>query len=308
MKKVLVCALAVFFLLASCSTAFAAEVTTTTTYVAGDSSKMTVTTIVTGATEGKMYTFLATNGEKNAENVVAADQKTVGTDGNLEFTYTGNTTDFISLSAFSGNNENNNMSSESGLARSVTVKFEGAELEDVELILPGLGTTVPFNVDIPYNKKIASVTWNDGEIKNLGYSNGQISNDFPDDATLTVTLENATENKVDADPAFGKIFWRKSGNEVLTVFAKITSLVPGTEFGIELSTDGGETWPEDYRFAAKEGAGTDGSFAVQLINQTAGNRMENAEFAGKTVKARVYYGDDVTEAFDVEDTSSPIED
>lgn len=304
MKKVLVCALAVFFLMASCSTAFAAATTTTTTaYVSGNPDEMTVTTTVEGAAEGSMYTFLVTDDVKSDNdktNVVAADQQTIDTDGTAEFTYTGKTTAVTSLVAYSGNNVTASLTTDNTLTRTVTIAYEGATLDNTTLILPAYvsnETTIPFTAFVPYNKKITSVKVGGTD---LGYANGSIKDsDFADDATLTVTLEDATESSIDTDTIVGRTFWRQNGDEVLTVFAKIKSLIPDTEFGIELQIDNG-AWT---KYVAK-GCGSDGSFAVQLINKVADGLADNADFYNKSVKARVYYGGVFTEAITVEQAGS----
>ncbi len=283
MKKVLVCALAVFFLMASCSTAFAATTTTTTTYSNGDNTKMTVTTTVAGATEGALYSFLVTDGEKSTDNVIVADQKTAGLNGSLSFSYTGKTSDVVGFRAYSGNNENAELT-DSDVTRVVTVTYAGDEAEDIEnFILPAFGTAgtpIPFEVFVPFDKVIESVTV-DGE--NIWSEGSLLDADFADGATLTVTLADATSNEIVPDVAKGKTFWRSNGTEVLTVFAKVNSLIPGAKFGVVIFVNG-EQLGGTYEAV---NYGNDGSFAIQLINENAANEWDFTD--KESVTAQVYY-------------------
>jgi len=291
MKKVLVCALAVFFLMASCSTAFAATITTSTAY-ATNSDEITVTTIVDGAASTDMISFLAYKGEtKNKDDLVYADQQTGAT---TTFRYNAKaneiaTTD-IQLGTTSATAFDPAIVSLDGEIRNVNVTLNGETKATV--ILPeevNGSTTFVVNLTLASNQTFASAKVGDTTLT-AEYSNGKLTiNDdvsITNNCTIAVTATEAVVERTITGIESARFVAKYAseyiaeGNEVLTVFAKIT-YNSGDKYGVKIGTS--EATAVAYE---AKGIGSDGEFAIQLVNE-----KEEKELTEGTWYAWVYITD-----------------
>ena len=280
MKKVLVCALAVLFLMASCTTVFAAT-QTTTTYAEGDTldaNNMVVTTVVTEVANGTMISFLA----KNGEDYVYADQQT-SNGGETVFTYAGPKESISSVEVLSGSNAQDavlyeQLLSEEGYVRVINVEVNDHEDANTVLYLPEYkaGTNYTFELEVDADLEFGSATLNDTDTAIAMTQHGNVftftdSEEFTNGATFNMNLHTVVDVSISAVTTGSFV---ASDAEKLTVFAKVTA-PENCEYGVILSnTTNSEsdltyssTTPGVKTYAAL-GKGADGSFAIQLVNQT----------------------------------------
>jgi len=246
MKKVLVCALAVFFLMASCSTAFAATFSTSTTY-ATNADEFTVTTNVIDATSGDMISFLAYNGDtKNTENLVYADQIKL-TGSTTTFSYTAKKDQITSTNILLGTTStafDPNTASLDDEVRKVNVKLNGVAKATV--ILPEVAdASSTFTVELPLANNLGEPSAKVGTTDlTTVYSDGTLT--IHDNAVITngceiaITAEVLEEVARDITGIESARFVAKQasenideGDEVLTVFAKIT-YNDGDKYGVRI--------------------------------------------------------------------------
>lgn len=300
MKKVLVCALAVLFLMASCTTVFAANIVTTTTYDEGatlDANNMVVTTVVTEVANGTMISFLA----KNGEDYVYADQYT--SDGNTPtvFTYQGPKESISSVEVLSGSNAPGaglyeQPLSEEGYVRVINVVVNDHEDANTVLYLPTYeeGTTYTFGLEVDADLEFGSATLNDTDTAIAMTQHGNVftftdSEEFTNGATFNMNLHTVVDVSISAVTTGSFV---ANDVEKLTVFAKVTA-PENCEYGVILSnTTNSEsdltyssTTPGVKTYAAL-GKGADGSFAIQLVNQTGVLELTEGDWV-----ARVYVED-----------------
>ncbi len=307
MKKVLVCALAVLFLMASCTTVFAAGIQTTTTYANGlDDDDMVVTTVVTDVAEDTMISFLAENGEGE---YVYADQQTSDGDETV-FEYKGPKESISSVKVLSGSNAQDDaelyelLLSEEGYVRKIEVVVDGYENADTTLYLPTYKaeTTYTFELAIEADLEFDSATLNASYTTiNMNQSENLFtffdSEDFKDGDIFNMTFKTVDDISI-TDVTTGS-FATVEG-DTLTVFAKVTA--PTNDYGIivyQVDDEDGRleedeladlentlVYGGDCKTYAALGKGADGSFAIQLVNKT--GELELTE--GRWV-ARVYVAD-----------------
>ncbi len=307
MKKVLVCALAALFLMATCLTAFA-EPVTTTAYV---NNKLVVTTTVTDATDGDMLTYLAYEGDAAAapasdDDIVYIDQQTFVEGETTTFSYTTDKDAWVGTVVKSGSSAADVETYVTTLeGRKITVVFAGADDGSEEIFLPLTGaasivteltTGNNWTVDAAYTDYVSENTEGKFVITDADAS-------LADGTTITIT----TEVPYTFDPAVtlgkGKSFVTKDAEdndvEKLTVFGEVKTDVAspsGNWGGILITKDPSSATEDNFKigaanvtaYAAKARAGEANvyTFAVQLVN------YGNLELTTAPLWARVYSVDD----------------
>lgn len=309
MKKVLVCALAALFLMASCLTAFAAEMpsyVTTTSYVTEDGvTSLNVETIVTGAAADTMLTYLAyTGAAATDETVVFIDQKTADGSNSVEFSYTTAKENLTGVTVKFGTSDDSvagypKTEPEADRTRVINVTVVGGESAAITLPTE-VGTSVnatTIAVGTGYTVKTAVI--GETDVANLididsGYVKVTDDDALVNGSTITITLEAPyTFNPIVEATNSGHFTGYEGGEPVekMTVFGKATSdfdemeenfdwggmLLSSNSEGLEYGAEGVQIYPAKYR-------GEDGSFAVQLVNKDAANM----ELTTQTWYARVY--------------------
>lgn len=200
MKKVLVCALAALFLMASCVNAFAAATyTTTTTYITDDSGeKLKVTTNVTDVDEGTMVTYLAykeaTPGEGPTDsNIKFIDQKTADSTG-VKFEYTTAKDNLTGVTVKSGSNATDQTGmpyteDESNRVRTITVTC-GDDSDTITLPTATTASVITTKIAVKENYTLETATFTatgseaPTDIKSsIGYTGSYIT--ITDSAALT---------------------------------------------------------------------------------------------------------------------------
>lgn len=320
MKKVLVCALAALFLMASCLTAFAEDTpnyVTTTTYVTdAEGEKLQVETNVTSATNGDMLTYLAykeatLNEGPNDSNIKYIDQQTV-VNNSARFTYTtakeNLTGVIVKFGTSSESNPYTRTEAESERTREVTVVLGS---DDFVQPLPTETTTGIYTTDLPVptGYTVESATLANGEnVKSLIDVSGSTIKFEDDDAlddgsVITVTLAapdlgtaEIVENTVKQGHFNG--YEASKPVEKMTVFGQITSdASDDSDWGGIILTDDSTLTTETFILGANGVTpyrayhkNSDGQFAVQLVNKSTGEETDDSwkELTTKTWYARVY--------------------
>lgn len=255
MKKVLVCALAALFLMASCVNAFAATYTTTTTYVTeGEgneaTTKLKVETNVGGVDEGTMVTYLAYklgDGDEGPtdDNIKFIDQQTADSTGSVNFEYTTDVGNLTGMTVKSGSD-----------AAEQTVAHEEAEADRVRTITVTCGdggdtlklptevtnSAVSTNIDTKADYEVTEATFTastDGatavDIKSsIDYSGDKIaitdSSSIGSNGAIVITLKAPATATV-KDVATGQYSGYSGGDAAhkMTMFAKADSNVASKE-------------------------------------------------------------------------------
>lgn len=252
MKKVLVCALAVLFLMASCVNAFAAATyTTTTTYVTeGDTTKLKVETNVTDVTEGTMVTYLAykeeTTGEgPTDENIKFIDQQTAGSAGSVKFEYTTEMGNLTGMTVKSGSDaaDQTDAYEEDEADRVRTIKVTcGDDSDTLKLPTDVTNSAVSTDIDTKTNYTVETATFTasaDGAtavdiMSSIDYSGGKIaitdSSTIGSNGTITIALKAPATATVE-DVAKGQYSGYSDGKAAhkMTMFAKAGSNVASKE-------------------------------------------------------------------------------
>ncbi|MBQ6999159.1 MAG: hypothetical protein IJN62_05165 [Clostridia bacterium] len=306
MKKVLVCALAALFLMATCLTAFA-EPVTTTAYV---DDKLVVTTTVTDATNGDMLTYLAYEGDAAAapasdDDIVYIDQQTFVEGKTTTFSYTTDKDAWVGTVVKSGSSAADVETYVTTLeGRNITVTVnDGDTVTTKNYTLPSqnAGTYV---TDIAVaNVEIDTVTVNDAVASEVAdVQNGKIvivDNGLADDAVIVITMKVPDTFDPAVSLGKGKSFVTKDAEdkdvEKLTVFGEVKTDVAeasGNWGGILITKVADSATEDNFKigaanvtdYAAKARAGEANvyTFAVQLVNYGA------LELTTAPLWARVY--------------------
>ncbi len=295
MKKVLVCALAALFLMATCLTAFAVDYTTTTSYTTD--GQLTVTTNVTSAADNEMITYLAYKGTGDApekdDDIIYIDQKTWnGTE--LTFEYTTDKANLTGVKVKSGSSTAATATDMELGARKITVKAEGQD--DYVFYLPEtVGTHIETTtITVPEGYSLADAAY----VEDVNGTVTITDNDaLINNTEITVEfVQNEVVNDPTVDVGYGNSFTTTEGEttkDILTVLAKVstntTASADNDVCGIILTTDKAaieDTTNIDtdkaiaYKAVDKN---SNGYFAVQLVN-TSGT----IELSNSTYYARVY--------------------
>lgn len=317
MKKVLVCALAALFLMASCLTAFASTPTyvTTTTYVMTDAGeKLQVNTNVSGADEGTMLTYLAYTGvEANDNSIVYIDQQTADSNKTASFGYTTAKGNLTGVTVKYGSSVSDTATDGNYNVRTVTVSYR--EVPAVTLTLPteasetvttGIKTGITVNeyeswsatIDgVADTNSIATVDEATGEI--IIYDNKALS----DGAAIVVeTVDPIVIPVPEPDTGLvetGSFTGYESGEPVekMTMFGYATGatlednwggIIVGTDYNAVDEYEIGDDVEgvNEYRALYKN---SEGAFAVQLVNKSG-----NSEFIkdGTTWYGKIYVGNE----------------
>lgn len=303
MKKVLVCALAALFLMATCLTAFATVSYETTTAYNSDGN-IEVTTQATSDTNGEMVTYLAYTGDSaTEESIVYIDQQTYYGEA-LTFSYVMDDEKLSTVTVKSGSSSANTATDMELGARKITVKAENQD--DYVFYLPEtVGTHAETTkITVPEGYSLANDT--PAYVRNV---EGTVT--ITDNAELINNTEITVTFKINAVPdapvvieegSYGNSFTRYDENnepkeEVLAVLGIVTTdATPAADVnacGIVLSLDldaisadeitvDGEEIVE-YKAFAKNSAGY---FAIQLVNQNMD--AEHIGLAQNDYYARVY--------------------
>lgn len=290
MKKVLVCALAALFLMATCLTAFAVDYTTTTTY--NTNGALEIKTTVSGAVAGDMYTYLAyTDAEPTDETIIYIDQQTAAEGTPLTFSFSSSNADTIeklkSVTVKSGSS-----------AADATTVDESADLKDayrevtVEVAYPDKDAVTDtvylaeeYAVGNGERVELTDIIIEEGYSWNSATLNANI---IIDDATRKVSVKDSagleagtititlTKDVVIPVPSVdtsvttgGRYVGFHGGQkaEKLTVFGQISNIPEGKEFGIILHDDNsGEGYKTSTRKYPAKHKNDLGQFAVQLVN------------------------------------------
>ncbi len=311
MKKVLVCALAALFLMASCLTAFAAPTgyeTTTAYETVGGVEMLKVTTTVTGAAANEMLTYLAYEGEAAAtaiddDDIVYIDQKSAVAGTPTVFTYYAAKTaaNLTGVTVKSGTSDPAVIDPEviDLPGRTITVKLEGQTDYIYTLPLEATTSTETTTLTIASGYEFADATVDGVSIADYvtAPSGAIIIEDnaaLVDGAEVIITVD-ATVTVEAPEFAAGTekgVSFVVGDVEKLTVFGQVDTKVAddSAEYGILITTDADLA---DFDLAAADGStvikyealgkGTSGAFAVQLVN-------ESAEFELTTAPhyARIY--------------------
>lgn len=305
MKKVLVCALAALFLMASCVNAFAATYSTTTSYVTdNDGTKLKVSTNVTDVAEGTMVTYLAYKGEEpNDETITYIDQQTADSNG-VKFEYTTDEANLTGVTVKSGSDEADQTDKpyvEDESARVRTIKVVCGDDESKVCLPTEAGSNIVKSTIIATKKdyKVASATFKKDDetegkdVKSLVDYTGETIKITDDtkllgNGTLTITLEEPEKATV-ADDASGIYNGHSDGvpADKMTMFGKADGSVesdPTKEWSDKKVKGWGgivvletETEPANAEALVNDTnakvypahfRGNDGSFAVQLVDKT----------------------------------------
>lgn len=309
MKKVLVCALAALFLMASCLTAFAAEMpsyVTTTSYVTeNDVTSLYVKTTVTGAETDTMLTYLAyTGASADDDSVVFIDQKTADGSAPVVFDYTTETKNLTGVTVKFGTSDDSVAGypkTEPEADRTRVINVAVVDGGNGAITLPTEVTTGVYatNIEVTTGYTVETAVIGETNVANLiDVASGVVKvNDdaaLVDGATITITLKAPyTFEPIVEETNEGRFTGFEGGLPVekMTVFGKATADFDKMEEGFDwggmlLSETNSE--PEygdaDVTAYAAKFRGEDGSFAVQLVNKDA----DNLELTTKTWYARVY--------------------
>lgn len=304
MKKVLVCALAALFLMASCLTAFATpEYVTTTSYVteAGVTS-LNVETVVTGAEADTMLTYLAYKGEAATdETVVFIDQKTADGSNPVEFSYTTAESNLTGVTVkFGTSAEGGSPITEPEADRTRVINVTVVDGGNAAITLPTeVGTSVNVTeIAVPTGYELTSAVIGETDVASLiDITSGVVivtdGAALVDGSTIIITLEEPYKYPVAVtEPNEGHFNGFEDGLPVekMTVFGKADTdmaVDAGDWGGMLLSRNSGdfkygdegvEIYPAKYR-------GADGSFAVQLVNKGDKELTTNTWYARIYVKA-----------------------
>lgn len=301
MKKVLVCALAALFLMASCLTAFAEtpEYVTTTSYVTEDGvTSLNVRTVVSGATNGTMLTYLAYTGDSATDDTVKfIDQKT--SDGSdVVFDYTTAKENLTNVTVKFGTSAEDNAYpiTEDEAARTRVINVVVVDGGNDSIVLPTATSTGVYATDIAVTSgyTVETAVIGSTDVANLididsGYVKVTDDAALVDGATITITLEEPySYTPVVTEPASGHFNSFEAGLPVekMTVFGKADTdvAVTGDWGGMLLSesAEGLEYGATDVQIYPAKYRGEDGSFAVQLVNKG------DKELTTKTWYARIY--------------------
>lgn len=247
MKKVLVCALAALFLMASCVNAFAAATyTTTTTYVTeGDTTKLKVETNVSGVGDGTMVTYLAykeADGEgPTDDNIKFIDQQTADTTGSVKFEYTTEMGNLTGMTVKSGSDAADQTAAheeaEADRVRTITVTC-GDDSDILKLPTEVTNSAVSTNIDTKADYEVTAATFTastDGatavDIKDsINYDGEKItitdSSSIGINGAIVITLKAPATATVE-DVAKGQYSGHSDGDAAhkMTMFAKAGSNV-----------------------------------------------------------------------------------
>lgn len=309
MKKVLVCALAALFLMASCLTALAdatlpSYVTTTTYVMDGTTTKLQVNTNVTGADEGTMLTYLAYTGETADDNsIIYIDQQTADADKKASFNYTTAEANITGVTVKYGSSVSDSATTEADVynLRTINVTYNGTT---EPITLPtNVSTTVTKTITTgltvgdyeSYSAKINGVSAPEGVVT-IDNANKIVITDnaaLVDGAAVIVTIEEKEvipAPVIDAGVIANNAFTGYEDNkpvEKMTVFGKADTTLESDWGGI-IVTDSA-TVAETMNLDNLEGAtkypalyrGDDGSFAVQLVNKSGENELTTKPWYAK---------------------------
>lgn len=300
MKKVLVCALAALFLMASCLTAFATPAyVTTTSYVTEDGvTSLNVKTVVTGAEDDTMLTYLAYTGEAATdETVVFIDQKTA--DGEpVEFNYTTAESNLTGVTVKFGTSDEDEAYpiTEAEAARIRVINVAVVDGGNDSIVLPTATSTGVYATDItvPSGYELVSAVIGETNVASLiDIASGVVkvtdAAALVNGATITITLEEpysydpeVTEtvaghyNGYDAgDPAEKMTVFGKADTDIAVNAGDWGGMILSENADFDIDTVGVQIFPAKYR-------GENGEFAVQLINKG------DKELTNRTWYARVY--------------------
>jgi len=312
MKKVLVCALAALFLMATCLTAFAVPTYTTTTSYGTDGS-LTVATNVTTAEDGEMITYLAYNGTGDSpatdDDIIYIDQQTWAGE-TLTFSYTTTADKLTGVTVKSGSSELETAQTMDLGARTVTVEVKGGDTVAATTITLPSASVGNYVTDITVANAISAVTVNgsDATPADVATVNGYnkiviVDNGLADDAVIVITtvVPDTFEPAVAEGVSKGKAFVTTEEEvevEKLTVFGEVKTDVaePTGDWGGILITKTAATATDDnfkvggtdvtpYAAKARAGEANVYTFAVQLVNKGA------KELTTAPLWARVYSKD-----------------
>lgn len=319
MKKVLVCALAALFLMASCLTAFAtpAYVTTTSYVTESGVTSLNVNTVVTGAAADTMLTYLAYTGDAATdETVVFIDQKTAEADTPVTFSYTTAESNLTGVTVKFGTSAEDDAYpiTEAEAARIRVINVVVGDDSD-SIVLPTEISTGVYATDIAvtngYTVKTAVIGETDVAAL-IDVESGVVkvtdAAALVNGATITITLEEPyTYVPEVTDTNAGHFNGFESGLPVekMTVFGKADTdmAVDAGDWGgmilsesadFDIDTTGVQIFPAKYR-------GANGEFAVQLVNKG------DKELTTKTWYARIYVKSTTGISYGPVETFVPIE-
>ena len=300
MKKVLVCALAALFLMATCLTAFA-EPVTTTSYV---DNKLVVTTTIDDANDGDMLTYLAYQSEDATiedDEIIYIDQKTFEEGKTTTFSYTADKDAWVGTVVKSGSSAASDPYSTTLEGRTITVEFAGADSGSYEFTLANEGasvttTTLTTSNDWSVDEQFKGYVSKDGDYFVITDSDASLE----DGTTITITTTIPyTYDPAVAEGSIGKVFKVEDGEttvEKLTVFGEVKTDVTdvnGTWGGILVTADESVatgtfdvSTATKYEAKARKGDANGYTFAVQLVNTSGVD-----DLTAKSHWARIYVVD-----------------
>lgn len=294
-KVVSALALTVALMVSTGVVSFAAEYTTTTTYI--NQNTIEVTSVASGLEKGDMATYVAyNNGSFSEENAVYIDQATANGTDNVVFTYQTDSDNVKATVKFGGSTEDSAQEAEiegwtiyvqvdDGEAEKQTIAKKADEYSDTYLVRE-------IEAVIPQGAAIDAVELNDEAIDVWYAKDGSVFVCTPtikDGDTIVIkTKEAAAEVKIGTVKAeVGKI----------TAFAKATcaqdadyGIIVGTSDIASATTYADWNTAENYETPVKLpalGMGDDGGFCVEV---------EDTAIVAGTYNVAAYAGDAVTEA------------
>lgn len=264
------------------------SVLTSTVYNAADSTKIEVTSAVSGS-EGDIYTYLAYNKDvdtvTSGDQIVYIDQQTA-TGTTVTFKYvTGNANigskikvggKASSGDAFDANGDTTIPSP----ATKVNVNVNGESVGAQEVNLTNKEAYVRLSVTV--SDPVSNVTVSDKSVEWFA-GNGCVwilAGDLTNGATVTITTEKAAAAAYDT--LAGGYLADDSGVKSLIVAGKVTGNDATTGYGIEIATNKEFTGSTKYKALGK---GSNGEFAIKLQD------LANGGLTGDTVYARAFYGE-----------------
>ncbi len=343
MKKVLVCALAALFLMATCLTAFAVDVEyiTTTTYV---DNKLEIKTTATGTEPGEMLTYLAyTDEDPTDETIVYIDQQTFDGSTPVVFSYTSDDVktinDLSKITVKSGSSKSdkaNTLTEETRNAYrtiNVVVKYSVANNEEEDVTIPvkfpktysaeagdlnlvNTGHEIKDGYVLDREATADYITVTDGEV--AGYI--QIKDTgLQDGDTVTVAVKKDYSFVASVDPNATKSgryegYSDNTAAEKLTIFGKVVTDIAvgaGDWGGIILSKDEAGLNYEAAKAAGRlypaKFKGSEGQFAVQLVNYGSKELMDDwyACIYVRNLNNETIYGETIE--FKTEQPATPAE-
>ncbi len=295
-KVVSALALTVALMVSTGVVSFAAEYTTTTTYI--NQNTIEVTSVASGLEKGDMATYVAyNNGSFSEENAVYIDQATANGTDDVVFTYQTDSDNVKATVKFGGSTEDSAQEAEiegwtiyvqvdDGEAEKQTIAKKADEYSDTYLVRE-------IEAVIPQGAAIDAVELNDEAIDVWYAKDGSVFVCTPaikDGDTIVIkTKEAAAEVKIGTVKAeVGKI----------TAFAKATC-AQDADYGIliggEAVLDGAAAWDvaENYETAVKLpalGMGDNGGFCVEV---------DDTAIVAGTYKVAAYAGEVATDAVTV---------